>query len=114
MVTKDPSYLEKTKVIQRSAPLANPPVVVHPDIDPALRDQLEGVFLSLHEHQEGRAVLEPLMIDRFIVPDDRSYDLVRQRADEARRRIAQTVLRRLRESRDAEKGSDHSTEVGTP
>ena len=114
MVTKDPAYGERTQVIQRSTPLTNPPVVVHPDIDPALRDKLQAVFLSLHRDQEGRAVLAPLMIEQFIVPDTRSYDPVRQTADEARHRIAQNVLRRLRESRDAQKGSDHSTPVGTP
>ena len=73
-------YGEKTKVIQKSEPWGNPPVVVHPRIDPALRERLKQIFLTMHENGEGRKVLAPLMIDRFILPDDRSYDDVRRMA----------------------------------
>lgn len=82
MLIKDPTYKEKTKVIQRSPPWGNPPVVVHPRIDPALREELRRIFLTMHESEEGRWVLAPLMIDRFIPPTDRAYDPVRRMADE--------------------------------
>jgi hypothetical protein len=88
--------------------------VVHRDIDTALRNKLQAVFLTLHQSKEGRAVLNPLMIDRFIPPDSNSYDAVRQMADEARGRIAQMVLRRLQDSRKPEPAADHSTEVRGP
>lgn len=80
MLARDPQYGEKTKVIQKSEPWGNPPVVVHPRIDLALRERLKQIFLTMHEDEEGRKVLAPLMIDRFILPDDRSYDDVRRMA----------------------------------
>lgn len=80
MIARDPQYRERTKVIQKSEPWGNPPVVVHPKIDPALRERLQQVFLTMHENEEGRKVLAPLMIDRFILPDERAYDDIRRMA----------------------------------
>jgi len=86
MVTRDPQYGVKARVIQRSPAWGNPPVVVHPRFDPALRESLKQIFLTMHEDVEGRKALSPLMIDRFAPPDDRSYDEVRMMAALARER----------------------------
>jgi len=111
MLAKEPDYREKIKIIQQSAPWGNPPVVVHPQMDAALRRELATVFLDAHKSQQGRAVLAPLMIDRFILPDDSSYDPVRAMAEEARGRIARTVLKRLRTTRRPKTSTDSSTEA---
>lgn len=78
MVSRDPRYAERTRVIERSDPWGNPPLVVHPRLDPQLRQQIQRVFLTMHEREEGRRILAELMIDRFIVLDERPYDPVRQ------------------------------------
>jgi len=111
MVTKDSVYKEKTKVIQESAPWGNPPVVVHPHIDTGLRKELEQVFLDMHRSKEGQAVLAPLMIDRFVTPNDSSYDQVRQMAEEARGRIARDVLKKLRSSTKTETDVENANQV---
>jgi len=111
MVTREPAYGEKTKVIQKSAAWGNPPVVVHPDIDAALRGELEEIFLNMHQSVEGRAALAPLKIDRFVLPNARSYDLVRQMATAARGRMARNVLQRLRRSSRSEIGAGSAVEV---
>lgn len=80
MLSRDPKYAEHTKVIHKSEPWGNPPVAVHPRIGPALRDRLKQVFLTMHDDEEGRRVLAPLMINQFILPDGRSYDEVRKMA----------------------------------
>lgn len=80
MVEREPQYGDKTRVIQTSEEWGNPPVVVHPRIDADLREVLEQVFLTMHEDEEGRRVLAPLMIDRFVRPDTRNYDGVRRMA----------------------------------
>ena len=85
MLIKDPVYGRKTKKIQESPLWGNPPVVVHPRIDSTLREDLKRVFLTIHESEQGRKLLEPLKIDRFIPPDDASYDPVRQMAEKARK-----------------------------
>lgn len=82
MLANAPAYRDKTKVIQISSPWANPPVVVHPQIDPILREELRRVFLTMHESEEGREVLAPLMIDRFIRSSDRAYDPLRRMVEE--------------------------------
>ncbi|MHC4402023.1 MAG: substrate-binding domain-containing protein [Planctomycetota bacterium] len=114
MLAKDPAYRQKTKVIQESSPWGNPPVVVHPHIDATLREEIKEVFLDVHLSKEGQAVLAPLMINRFIPPNDSSYDPVRQMAEEARGRIGQTGLKRLRASMRTETRVENSTKVEAP
>ncbi len=86
MVVREPRLGEQTRVIQKSPPWGNPPVVVHPRIDPSLRERLKKIFLTMHEEEEGRKVLSPLMIDRFTLPNNRAYDDVRRMAALARER----------------------------
>lgn len=80
MIATDPRYGERTRVIQQSPAWGTPPVVVHPGIDPDLRARLSQVFLTMQEDDDGRRALAPLVIDRFVVPDDRAYDDVRRMA----------------------------------
>lgn len=84
MVARDAQYGEKTRVIQVSERWGTPPVVVHPRIDPELREALKQIFLTIHEDEEGRKVLAPLAIDRFIAPNLPAYDDVRRMAALAR------------------------------
>ena len=65
--------------------------MVHPRIDAALREQLKGIFLAMHESDEGREVLAPLMIDRFFLPHNEAYDPVRQMAAEARGHVGKSA-----------------------
>lgn len=64
----DPGQITKTKVIGETAPYMNPPIVVHPALDPALRENLRRAFLALHTEQRSQAVLTRLGIDRFVAP----------------------------------------------
>lgn len=80
MLANAPRYGTDTRVIQRSESWGNPPVVVHPRIDPDLRDKLKQVFLTMHEDPLGRSALASLMIDRFIPTDESAYDPVRRMA----------------------------------
>ena len=64
----DPGQVAKTKVIGETAPYMNPPVAVHPGLDPTVREKLRRALLTLHEEQTGRAVLTRLGIDRFAAP----------------------------------------------
>jgi phosphonate transport system substrate-binding protein len=64
----DPGQIAKTKVIGETGPYMNPPIVVHPALDPALRGNLRRAFLALHTEQRSQAVLTRLGIDRFVAP----------------------------------------------
>jgi len=77
LVAQDPSIAEKTRIIYRSPPYGAPPVVVPPDIDPGLKQELQQKLLHLHETPEGRQILQRIGVDRFVLPHDSAYDTVR-------------------------------------
>jgi phosphonate transport system substrate-binding protein len=72
-----PQTIAGTKVIQRFGPYGIPPVVVHPDMDPRFKEQLRDLLLNLDKDPQGRAILDELLIDRFVVVPDDLYDSVR-------------------------------------
>ena len=84
-IANNPQYLERTRIIYRSPDFGIPPVVVNPNLDPALKAQLSNLLLTLHENERGRAVLADLFIDRFLPPDPNAYDSIREIAAAVRR-----------------------------
>jgi len=70
-------FAKQTKIIKRSPPYGNPPVVVTRNIDPVLKDKLKEAFLGMGKKSKGRAILEAMMIDGFVKVPDGSYDTVR-------------------------------------
>ncbi|MEJ5364360.1 MAG: phosphate/phosphite/phosphonate ABC transporter substrate-binding protein [Desulfosoma sp.] len=71
---RDPTWTAKTKVIRRSEPFGIPPVVVAPSVSAQDRERLRTVFLTMHEEPEGRAILERLRVERFVVPQEQWYE----------------------------------------
>lgn len=78
LVDSQPDLKESVKVIHTSVAFGMPPVVVHPQIDPDLRDQLRQDLLTMHEYPAGAAALATLHIDRFLEPDPSKYALVKE------------------------------------
>ncbi|MEK6750322.1 MAG: PhnD/SsuA/transferrin family substrate-binding protein [Pseudomonadota bacterium] len=54
-----------------------PPIVISRKSDPEVKAKLKDVILHMHEDTEGQAVLKTAMLKRFIPPDDRNYDDIR-------------------------------------
>lgn len=77
LVARDPSMGQRTRVIHRSPPFGIPPVVVNPHLDPPLKTRLRQILVNAAEDAEGRALLQALMIDRFVVVADEIYDSAR-------------------------------------
>lgn len=73
----DPVLKEKTKVIDQFGPYASPPVVVHPSLEPALKEQLKQIFLNLQEDKRGKDILNKLGVESFVSVPDSAYDGVR-------------------------------------
>lgn len=78
IAAREPALASNVKVIQKWGPFGINPVVVHPQLESGLKAELQRTFLEMDEEPEGRAVLLDLMIDRFVIPDDRVYDSVRE------------------------------------
>jgi phosphonate transport system substrate-binding protein len=74
----NPDLTTKTRVIMKSPPYGIPPVVVRPGLDPETKKQLQHVLLTAHEDEKGKKILSNMMIDRFVVIDDRAYDSIRK------------------------------------
>jgi len=74
----EPDLANKVKVIERWGPFGISPVAVNPNLDPELKTRLREVFLQMEGDAQGRELLQRLLIDRFIVPDDSIYDSVRE------------------------------------
>ncbi len=77
MNSTDPRDTSRTKIIERSPAYGNPPVVVHPDLEPRMKQRLREVLLSLHKDEEAAILLRKLKIDRFEAGDDEMYDSIR-------------------------------------
>jgi len=74
----DPALTAKTRIVEKSPPYGIPPVVVSAATDPAMKQQLKRIFLTLHEDRSAAAMLAKLQIDRFVEGNDAMYDTVRQ------------------------------------
>jgi phosphonate transport system substrate-binding protein len=70
MVSEDPSIQQKVKILAKSPPFGIPPIVVHPNLDPKLREAILSVLLKMHEDDSGKSILTKLQIDRFVVPEE--------------------------------------------
>ncbi len=81
----EPERVANTRIVARYGPFGSNPIVVHPRLDPEMKERLRSLLLTMHEDPEGRAILDALHIDRFVLPDERAYDLIR----EMRRHIRQ-------------------------
>jgi len=73
-----PEIIAKTRIIETSPPFANPPVVVSKDIDPFLEVKLRNIFMDMSHDEDGKKILANVRIDRFIEPNDSSYDSIRE------------------------------------
>jgi phosphonate transport system substrate-binding protein len=78
---KNPVYTSETKILRKSPPYGIPPVVVRKDMDPALRSKIKDAFLNMHLDPAGKAILDGIMVDKFIVPQDKDYNTVREMGD---------------------------------
>ncbi|OGC94403.1 MAG: hypothetical protein A2W25_01855 [candidate division Zixibacteria bacterium RBG_16_53_22] len=77
IISLEPEIGARTRIIEKSPPFGIPPVVVHPALNPEIKARLRSLLLNMEHDQTGRAVLESLHVNRFIIGDDASYDSIR-------------------------------------
>lgn len=73
-----PELTGKTRILLTSDPYAIPPFVVHPALDPALKEKLRAILLSAHTKPKGKQILDKMMIERFVPISDSAYDSIRE------------------------------------
>ncbi len=75
---KNPIFTSKTRIIRKSEPYGIPPMVASSAIPYELMARIRRLLFSMHEDPRGQAILQELMIDKFIEPSDRWYDSIRK------------------------------------
>jgi phosphonate transport system substrate-binding protein len=75
---KNPTYTSQTRVIRKSEPYGMPPVVASRYLPAEIKGHIRQVLLEMHREPEGRKILKELMIDRFVVPDEKWYHTIRR------------------------------------
>ncbi len=73
-----PQYTSKTRILLKSEPYAIPPVVIRPGLDAKLVGRLRDAFLTAKDDARGRAILEKMRIEEFVVIEDSAYDVIRE------------------------------------
>lgn len=74
----NPEFTAKTRILEKSAPYAIPPVVVPRDLAPETKEKLRQAFLGADADPEGQKILRLMRIDRFVQIPDSAYDSVRE------------------------------------
>ena len=70
---RNPAFTAKTRIIKKSVPFGNPPVVASAQMPHRVKSQIRELLYSMHLEPEGKKILDELMIDRFIAPQKACY-----------------------------------------
>lgn len=76
-----PELTQKTRIIAKSPPYGIPPVAVSNKLDPKMKQRLREIFLNAHKDEKGRAILNKMLIDKFVPIEDSAYNSVREMKD---------------------------------
>lgn len=70
---KSPYFTSKTRVIRKSAYFGSPPLVASSFLDHKLKYRIQNIILAMHRAEDGKKILENLMVDRFELPKEEWY-----------------------------------------
>ena len=73
---KNPTFTSSTRIIKKSQPFGNPPVVASKYLSDRLKTDIRGLLMTMHLDPEGKRILDELMIDRFLYPEDKWYESI--------------------------------------
>lgn len=75
---RNPYYTSMTRVIKKSRPFGSPPLVASEYLPSHMKEQIVQIILTMHLQPEGRKILDELMIDRFVKPNETWYEPVKE------------------------------------
>ena len=70
---RNPVYTSKTHIIKKSAGFGNPLLVTARNLPNQTKKDISELLFAMHQDRRGKKILEELMIERFVTPDDRWY-----------------------------------------
>lgn len=76
-LARDPSLMQKVRIIHRSPPFGIPPVVVNPALRPQIKAELQNILLEMANNPEGIIALKKIGVEKFVQIEDTAYADVR-------------------------------------
>jgi len=73
-----PELTGKTRIVLKSDPYPIPPFVVHPSLDPTLKEKLRTILLTAHTKPRGKELLDKMMMEQFVPVEDKTFDPIRE------------------------------------
>jgi phosphonate transport system substrate-binding protein len=70
---RNPVYTSKTRIIKKSIGFGNPLLVAARQPPNRTKKDISDLLFVMHQDRKGKKILDELMIDRFIAPDDQWY-----------------------------------------
>jgi phosphonate transport system substrate-binding protein len=75
---KNPIFTSKTRIIRKSEPYGIPPIVASKSLTLQLKTAIRQELFAMHQDPQGQKILNELLIDRFINPQDEWYESIRK------------------------------------
>jgi len=70
---RNPVYTSKTRIIKKSTGFGNPLLVAARNLPSQTKKDISELLFTMHQDRRGKTILDELMIERFVTPDDRWY-----------------------------------------
>lgn len=80
LIAQEPELAGRTRVILTSPEFGIPPVVVHKNLNPALKEELRRALIQMADDEQGHQALSALHVERFTTVDATLYDGIREMA----------------------------------
>jgi len=77
-IARDPSLVDKIRVIHRSPDFGIPPVVVSPFTRPQIKADLQSLLLKMSNDPNAIDALASIGVESFVMIDDNAYNSVRE------------------------------------
>jgi len=78
LMAKEPGRVKDIRIIEISEYFGIPPVVASGRMDRETRDRVRDVLFGMHLDENGRDMINSLLIDKFIEGKDEDYDGIRK------------------------------------
>jgi len=70
---RNPVYTSKTRIIKKSTGFGNPLLVAAQHLPSQTKKDISELLFVMHQDKKGKKILDELLIERFVTPDDRWY-----------------------------------------
>jgi phosphonate transport system substrate-binding protein len=74
---RKPAVTSRTRIIKKSEDYGIPPLVASRTLSIDMKKAVSRLLFSMHQDPQGRKILDQLMIDRFVEPQENWYDSIR-------------------------------------